>query len=61
MSFGIYMFGCVLVIIGVAWGLIAAGMSYQHAGIASVILLGLGVLTGVMRMRGRDRTKQPGD
>ena len=59
MSFGIYVFGCVLVIIGIAWGQISAGVSYEHVAIVSLILLGAGVLSGVMHTRGRDRPKPP--
>ena len=54
MSFPIYLFGFALVIGGIAWGLSVAGVPTLYIMIASVILLGIGVLTGVSRTRQKD-------
>ena len=59
MSFALYLAGALVVIAGVAWGLIRAGAPTTWVIIASVILLGIGILTGVTRTRSRDLPKDP--
>ena len=54
MSFALYLLGFVLVIVGVAWGMSTAGIGALYIGIVSVILLGLGILTGVSKTRSKD-------
>ncbi len=54
MSFTLYLLGLAIFIGGVAWALVTAGMSHLYVIIGCVILLGLGILTGVTRTRGRD-------
>jgi hypothetical protein len=54
MSFFIYVVGFIVFIAGVAWALSVAGVAPLYIGIAAVILLGLGILTGVTRTRHRD-------
>jgi len=54
MSFLIYLAGFAILIGGVAWGLITAGVPHLYVLIASVILLGVGILTGVTHTRGKD-------
>jgi membrane-bound acyltransferase YfiQ involved in biofilm formation len=54
MSFSLYLLGFVILIGGVAWGLIVAGLSPVYVAIACVILLGIGILTGVTRTRPKD-------
>jgi hypothetical protein len=54
MSFTLYLLGLAIFIGGVAWALITAGVSHLYVMIGCVILLGLGILTGVTRTRGRD-------
>lgn len=54
MSFALYLFGFVLVTMGVAWGLSEAGVPRVWIGIAVVILLGLGFVMGVSRTRMKD-------
>jgi membrane-bound acyltransferase YfiQ involved in biofilm formation len=54
MSFLIYLAGFAILIGGVAWGLIAAGVPQLYVLIASVILLGVGILTGVTLTRQKD-------
>ena len=54
MGFPIYLVGFILVIAGVAWGLSVAGVSQTWIIIACVILLGLGILSGVTKTRQKD-------
>ena len=54
MSFPIYLFGFALVIGGIAWGLSVAGVPTLYIVIACVIMLGIGILTGVARTRQKD-------
>ena len=54
MSFGIYLIGYALVIGGVAWGLSVAGVPSLYIIIACVIMLGIGILTGVAKTRQKD-------
>lgn len=54
MSFAIYLVGFAILIGGIAWALITAGVPVLYVIIASVILLGIGILTGVSRTRGKD-------
>ena len=59
MSFALYVVGFLVVIAGVAWGLIKAGAPTQWVVIASVVLLGIGILTGVTRTRSKDPPTGP--
>jgi hypothetical protein len=59
MSFALYVAGFLVVIAGVAWGLIELGAPTIWVIIVSVILLGIGILTGVSRTRSRDLPKDP--
>jgi membrane-bound acyltransferase YfiQ involved in biofilm formation len=54
MSFLIYLIGLAILIGGVAWALVTAGVPQLYVLIACVILLGIGILTGVSRTRGKD-------
>jgi hypothetical protein len=57
MSFALYVLGFVIVIGGVAWALVTAGVSTTYVMITCVILLGVGILTGVTYTRSKDRPK----
>jgi hypothetical protein len=59
MSFALYVVGFLVVIAGVAWGLVRLGLPTVWVVIISVILFGLGILTGVTRTRSRDLPKDP--
>ena len=59
MSFMLYLGGFLVVIAGVAWGLLRAGAPSTWVIIACVILAGVGILTGVSRTRSRDLPKDP--
>ena len=54
MSLIIYLIGFAFVIGGIAWALIVAGVSTLYVMIAVVILVGIAILTGVTRTRGKD-------
>ena len=54
MSFLLYMIGLVLVVGGIAWGLITAGVAAVYVGIACLIVLGIGIMTAVSRTRAKD-------
>jgi membrane-bound acyltransferase YfiQ involved in biofilm formation len=54
MSFGIYLVGFIIFVGGVAWALSVAHVPTTYIAIACVILLGLGITTGVIRTRTKD-------
>ncbi len=54
MSFALYLVGFAVLIGGVAWGLIMAGVPQVWVIVASVILLGLGIVMGVSKTRMKD-------
>ena len=54
MSFLLYLIGFVIFVGGVAWALSVAGISHTYIAIAVVILIGLGIFTGVTRTRTKD-------
>lgn len=57
MSFGIYLFGIVLVIGGLVYGAAMLGAPVQWIVMAALVLLGLGVVTAVKATRQRDAAK----
>ena len=59
MSFKLYLGGFLILIVGVAWGMIKAGISPPWVIISGIVLLGLGVLSGVSRTRSKDLSKDP--
>lgn len=54
MSLIIYLIGFAFIIGGIAWALILAKVSTSYIMIAIVILVGIGILTGVTRTRTKD-------
>jgi len=54
MSFAIYLTGFVIFLGGVAWALITMGVPHLYVMITCLILLGLGIFTGVTHTRGKD-------
>jgi hypothetical protein len=54
MSFALYMIGLALLIGGIAWGLITAGLATIYIGITCLIVAGLGVMMAVSRTRAKD-------
>lgn len=57
MSFAIYIAGFFILIAGIAWALATAGVPTLYIGIGAVILLGIGIITGVTHTRGKDRVE----
>ncbi len=54
MSFVIYMVGLAILIGGIAWGLVAAGLATTYVIIACLIIGGIGVMSAVSRTRAKD-------
>jgi hypothetical protein len=54
MSFAIYLVGFIILLAGVIWGMSVAGLPSIWIGVAALILLGLGVITGVSQTRSKD-------
>lgn len=54
MSFALYLLGYAIFLGGVAWALITFGVPQLYVLIACTILLGLGIVMGVTRTRGKD-------
>ena len=54
MSFALYLLGFAIFLGGLAWGLSTLGVPQLYVLITCVILLGLGIVTGVTRTRGKD-------
>jgi hypothetical protein len=54
MTFVLYLVGFVIFIAGVAWGLSVAGVPQLYIMIGIVVLLGIGIFTGVTRTRSKD-------
>jgi hypothetical protein len=54
MSFALYLLGFVFLTGGIAWGLVLAGVPHTYVAIACVILVGIGIITGVARTRTKD-------
>lgn len=53
MRFFVYMIGFLILIGGLAWAAITAGAPQLYVTIGAVILLGLGIVTGVSRTSSR--------
>jgi hypothetical protein len=54
MSFGIYLAGFAILLVGVLWAMSTAGVPGIWLGITALILLGLGIITGVSHTRSKD-------
>lgn len=54
MSFALYLLGFVIVIVGLAWGAMVAGVPQTYILIGAVILFGIGLLSAVKRTRPKD-------
>ena len=54
MSFLLYVVGFVILIGGIAWALVTMKVPTLYVTIACVILLGIGIVTGVVRTRSKD-------
>ena len=54
MSFGIYMIGFFVMVLGLAMGAYLMHIQAQWIGVGVVVLIGLGILLGVTSTRRRD-------
>jgi hypothetical protein len=54
MSFALYLVGLVLLVGGLAWGLVTAGLAPVYVGITCLIVLGIGIMMAVSRTRTKD-------
>jgi hypothetical protein len=54
MSFGIYLIGYIILIIGLAMGAHLMHMPPRWIGVGIVIMVGIGVISGVSATRNRD-------
>ena len=54
MSFGIYIVGFIVLIVGLSMGAYLMHVPPQWIGVGVVVLIGLGILTGVTTTRRRD-------
>lgn len=54
MSFALYMLGFLIVIVGLGWAAMVAGVPQLYILIGAVILLGIGILSAVKRTRPKD-------
>ena len=58
-SFAIYLIGFVIVIIGLAWGATLMGVPPIWIGVAVLVLIGIGVLSGVSKTKRPDPPSTP--
>jgi len=54
MSFALYMIGLAILIGGIGWGLMVAGVATTYIVIACLIVAGIGVMMAVSRTRSKD-------
>ena len=54
MSFALYILGLAVLLGGVAWGLITAGIAVTYFVIACLIIGGIGIMMAVSRTRAKD-------
>jgi hypothetical protein len=54
MSFGLYLLGYILFVIGVAYGAHLAHVPQNWIGVIVIALVGIGIMMGVSRTRMRD-------
>jgi hypothetical protein len=54
MSFVLYLLGLAVLLSGIAWGLITAGLAVTYVVIACLIIAGLGIMMAVSRTRAKD-------
>ena len=54
MSFALYLIGLAVLVGGIAWGLITAGLADTYVAIACLIVGGIGIMMAVSRTRAKD-------
>ena len=54
MSFTLFMLGLAVLVGGIAWGLVAAGIAATYVAIACLLVAGIGIMMAVARTRSKD-------
>ena len=54
MSFVLYMFGLLVLLGGIAWGLVTAGLQVTYVVITCLVVGGIGIMMAVSRTRTKD-------
>lgn len=54
MSFGLYVFGFVIAIVGLVYGAVILDVPTRWIAVGTLVFLGLGILKGVKTMRQKD-------
>jgi len=54
MSFVLYLIGLALLVGGIAWALVTAGLAAVYVGITCLIVMGIGIMMAVSRTRTKD-------
>ncbi|MGQ3051813.1 MAG: hypothetical protein ACT6S0_08515 [Roseateles sp.] len=54
MSFALYILGLAVLLGGLAWALITAGLAMTYVAIACLIVAGIGIMMAVSRTRAKD-------
>jgi hypothetical protein len=54
MSFTLFMLGLAVLVGGIAWGLVAAGIAATYVAIACLLVAGIGIMMAVSRTRSKD-------
>lgn len=54
MSFALYLLGLAVLLGGVAWGLVAAGLAMTYVAIVCLVVAGIGIMMAVSRTRLKD-------
>lgn len=54
MSFALYMFGLAVLLGGIAWGLVTAGLQLTYIVITCLVIGGIGIMMAVSRTRAKD-------
>ena len=54
MTFAIYMLGLAILLGGIAWGLVLAGVAVKYIVITCLIVGGIGIMTAASRTRVKD-------
>ena len=54
MSFGLYVLGFIILIAGLAWGAHLMHVPPRWIGVGVVVMVGIGIVTGVTHTRRRD-------
>jgi len=57
MSFGLYIVGFIVLIVGLAIGAFLLHVPQQWIGVGVIVMIGLGILTGVTTTRQRDSSQ----